>query len=138
MCVTVPHRCLCLFLGSICHFNVFHPCIFKHFQRKLWSCLIVSSLHLCQTPHATAVVVILFPGAGKWHQVMSSPIKSDLKCVKFQAITRIVQDWGGRDRDKAPFDFSSCHLGGDKDINEQSESVLSPVSLSVSAGKARS
>lgn len=137
MCVTISHPSLCLFLGSICHFNVFQPCILKHFQRKLWSCLIVSSLHLCQTPHA-AVVVILFPGAGKWHQVMSSPIKSDLKCVKFQAITRIVRDWGGRDRDKAPFDFSWCHLEGDKDISEQSELVLTPVWLSVSAGKAES
>lgn len=88
-------------------FNIFQ----RFFLFSPFPPLIVLSLHLCQPPHA-AVVVILFPSAGKRHQVMSSPIKPVLKWVKFQAITRIVRDEG------ALFNsFCSCHREGDKDMN---------------------
>ncbi len=92
--------------GCVCHrpTSLFRRVCFKDWERAFCACmlsfissslalLIVFALHLCQTQHA-AVVVILFPSAGKWHQVMSSPIKPVLKCVRFQAITRIVRDRG--------------------------------------------
>lgn len=53
---------------------------------------LLNCFHPPPVPDSAVVVVILFPSAGKWHQVMSSPIKSGLKCVRFQAITRIVRD----------------------------------------------
>lgn len=44
----------------------------QHISVCITSVKIVS--YLCQTP-LSALVVTLLPRAGKWHQVMSSPIK---------------------------------------------------------------
>lgn len=99
-CVTIPHLCLDVFVFEtqereyLCMhvpFDIAQLCIFFPFLNKPFFPLIVFSLHLCQPSHA-AVVVILFPSAGRQHRVVSSLIKPVLKWVKFQAITRIVRD----------------------------------------------